>query len=335
MLSNENKKKIFELREKKMGYKKISKFLNLTRDNVRNVLKSKCKLNCLKRGPKPRLNKTLKLRIKRCINTFKNNCQKINCSKVKNECNLDLSTRTLQRHMKTSGLYYKKIKRNIGLTDKDFRTRKECITSWISENHDWNVTTFSDEKYFKLDGPDNQYTYMYKNDIISKPLRQGGGGGVMVWAILFPNGLVSYRFIGRRFRSKEYTEILNAVGLPMCALNIGQKFYFQQDNAPIHNSRVTKEFFKSSDITVLKWPPRSPDLNICENIWQILSIYVYDKIVIKNIDQLKIRIEEAFFKINEKRSINQNLYTTYRKRLCDVLSSNCKTWKATGNIPRG
>ena len=31
---------------------------------------------------------------------------------------------------------------------------------WIIENHNWNLTIFSDEKRFNLDGPDNWKSYM-------------------------------------------------------------------------------------------------------------------------------------------------------------------------------
>ena len=41
----------------------------------------------------------------------------------------------------------------------------------------------------------------------------------------------------------------------------GLNFVFQRDNAPCHQAKVIKEWFKDIDISVLEWSPQSPDLN--------------------------------------------------------------------------
>jgi hypothetical protein len=42
---------------------------------------------------------------------------------------------------------------------------------------------------------------------------------------------------------------------------------FMQDNAPIHNARIVKEFLAELGVDVLDWPPYSLDLNPIEHCW--------------------------------------------------------------------
>ncbi|CAH1957897.1 unnamed protein product [Acanthoscelides obtectus] len=46
---------------------------------------------------------------------------------------------------------------------------------------------------------------------------------------------------------------------------------FQQDNAPPHVARVTIDFFQHNDVTLLTWPPRSPDLSPIEHVWDMMG----------------------------------------------------------------
>ena len=41
---------------------------------------------------------------------------------------------------------------------------------------------------------------------------------------------------------------------------------FQQDNASIHKAGITKTWFEENAISLLDWPPHSPDLNPIEHI---------------------------------------------------------------------
>ena len=42
--------------------------------------------------------------------------------------------------------------------------------------------------------------------------------------------------------------------------------FFLQDNAPIHNARITQEFLEENNIVLLKWPASSPNMSPIENM---------------------------------------------------------------------
>ena len=60
------------------------------------------------------------------------------------------------------------------------------------------------------------------------------------------------------------------------------KYYFQQDGVALHKANIVQECFKSKFggkfINKKKWPPRSPDLNICDFF---LLGYLYHLIIKK------------------------------------------------------
>ena len=125
--------------------------------------------------PKFTLSKANKLSIKRTIGTLKKTNRKINSKKLKIECRLDVSVRTIQRHMKAVGFTYRRIPPQIILSQKERRVI--VINDCITENHVREKTVFSDEKRFSLDGPDDWRTHILKNNTNT---RQCNGESIMV-----------------------------------------------------------------------------------------------------------------------------------------------------------
>ena len=44
-----------------------------------------------------------------------------------------------------------------------------------------------------------------------------------------------------------------------------------QDNAPCHKAMVVMNYLKAENVTVMDWPPQSPDLDPTENVWKTLE----------------------------------------------------------------
>lgn len=75
--------------------------------------------------------------------------------------------------------------------------------------------------------------------------------------------------------SEKYTDMLDDVLIDYLEEKADINFIFQQDNASIHVSHQSKEFFSSRSIPLLDWPAKSPDLNVIENAWGIIARAVY------------------------------------------------------------
>lgn len=318
---NKSKKEVIKyLKETGLTYSEISRKLGISKCAVRHECVYKHNTNPKKRGPKFKIENKDKLRIKREIANLKKSEVRVNSRKLVTNCNLNVSTRTVQRYLKSVDLKYKKARSQIVLTKRHKEERIRMISQWISENHQWEKTIFSDEKRFSLDGPDNWNSYIGKNECIIRQKRQCKGGGVMVWIMVLPNGLLCHKIIRGLFNSNDYMKLLKDVTVPIAKLNFGDDFYFQEDNSPVHKAKIVQDFFISNAIKILKWPAKSPDLNIAEDIWQHMSNIIYDGRQFEKKEDLIKSINECISFINSsKRNFVRELYDQIRSRLCTVL----------------
>lgn len=148
---------------------------------------------------------------------------------------------------------------------------------YMELGQNWNKVIFSDEKKFNLDGPDGLHYYWRdlrkeNRQIMS---RNFGGGSVMIWAAFSYTGKSKIAFISERLNSEKYCLMLENYLLPFARSNYGHDFIFQQDNARIHTSMYSKEWFEANNVILLNHPPLSPDLNPIENLWGQLTRAVF------------------------------------------------------------
>ena len=72
-----------------------------------------------------------------------------------------------------------------------------------------------------------------------------------------------------------------------------------EDGAPIHWSKVTKEFHTSYKLEVLPHPAQSPDINPIEHIWKHLKVKINEwPDIPQNIEELWIALQEEWAKID-------------------------------------
>lgn len=187
----------------------------------------------------------------------------------------------------------------------------------------WLQVVFSDEKKWNLDGPDGWKCYWHdlrkEKEVFSK--RQFGGASIMTWGCFSFNGVGSLAFISGKMNSVAYKEVLEDHLLPNAVDLAGEKWVFQQDNAPIHNSKLMKTWFKCKNIQVLDWPSRSPDLNPIENLWGDLArrVYSHGRQYSSPIE-LRSAIENEWYKTDPL--LCQSLILSMKKRIFQLIRSN-------------
>lgn len=84
-------------------------------------------------------------------------------------------------------------------------------------------------------------------------------------------------------RNKSRITVLGNGSIPSEDELVGEYQVPQQSKAAVHDSNVTKQFFKANDIEVLEWFADFLNLKIIENLWGQLVCHEY-----ANSRQLKI-----------------------------------------------
>lgn len=150
--------------------------------------------------------------------------------------------------------------------------------NWTEE--DWRKVLWSDESKFEVFG--NRRRVFVRRAKQEKmlpacivPTVKQGSSSVMVW------GCFSYAGTGDLFkiegilRKEGYRNILEQCVLPSGLRLIGDNFTFMHDNDPKHTSLLCRNYLQQQEtnntLTVMTWPPQSPDLNPIELLWDELD----------------------------------------------------------------
>jgi len=319
-LSEDLRERIGSAYREMKSYRKVSSLFNVSHNTIKKVVLDDYKKDKGKPGPTPKTTRRDERKLKKTTSRMLRNGERVTARKIQNECGLlHLSLRTVQRRLAASNSYGK-AKKRIVLWREHKRLRQQIAEEWIVSPPDWNTLIFTDEKRFNSDGPDSWMSWMPKNAPISRNRRQQGGPSLQVWGALLPNAMLIVFQLPQRSDSSGFMQFMQNEALPTIRNIFGDSFVLQQDNAATHCSRYSREKFAELGVQLLPWPSRSPDLNIIENCWSLLSEIIYDGRQFENVKDLWQAIDKAVTYINvEKRDVLFKLYESIPRRLVECV----------------
>lgn len=171
------------------------------------------------------------------------------------------------------------------LSEKNRRLRLEWArehVNWTPEQ--WNRILWTDETWVRGGHHRWQYVTRQKGEewdptcIVEKHQRKRGW---MFWGCFHGSkkgpGLFWEKDWGK-INSQSYCEKIVPIidgWIPVCRQN-GEELILMQDGAPGHAAGETKDELQARGVTVLSWPPFSPDLNPIESYWNWMKDYIKD-----------------------------------------------------------
>lgn len=138
--------------------------------------------------------------------------------------------------------------------------------------------------------------------------------------MLIPGPLLVVIELLPRGTSADFMAFMDKRCLPAIRGLVWDDFVQQQDNNTIHVSGYSRRRFAELGVQLIVWPARSPDLNLIENCWSLISSIVYDGEQFDSLSDLWDAIDSAVSHINShQQDALNNIFGSLAKRFLECV----------------
>lgn len=182
----------------------------------------------------------------------------------------------MERFLKKSVHIRKKLIKKL-FTSEIYRLKRvEFTKNYLEKGPDlWNKVILIDEAMVRSQPNFKEVFHIVQNSVKCDNLSfnhqmQNGDFGVMFRGCFSRTGLGPFIAIDENLNSEKYINLLKNNILPK--IHESQSgFIYMHENAPCHAFRAVKAFLNQENVTALKWPMKSPNMNPIKNLWAIIK----------------------------------------------------------------
>ena len=257
--------------------------------------------------------------------------------RIRTQLFVDASPRTVDRRLQEVGLYGRVARHRRDYSDAEARKRLSFAEGYKDLTADqWEKVLFSDEKTFYGLGNCGQVWVRRERGEANALLpentvhKQAHPVKLGAWACFSAGGLGYLKMYEETMDAAMMRNTLNSELLPSARLlkllddRRPEPWFFLHDNDKKFKSNLVSEWIHNNGITMLDFPPYSPDLNPIENLWHFIQERV-DKTPAKNVEELEAVIREEWTKYDiENKETIRNLVRSMVQRCQAVIDA--KGW---------
>lgn len=241
---------------------------------------------------------------------------------IKRKLELDISPRTIDRRLQEAGLFGRVAAHKRAYSAEEVRKRlsfAEGYKDWTKEK--WSTVLFSDEKCFYGKGFCGRIWVRREKGQRLNPQytvhKKGHPVKVNVWACFCGRGTGYMYIFNETMDAVLMKSILADHLLPSAARHFNddppEQWWLLHDNDKKFNSGVVKAFLHSKGVSLIDFPPYSPDLNPMENLWDTMARAV-EKHACETMEELQDVVADEWDKLDKDALL----------KLADSMPARCK-----------